>query len=67
MSVMGELYIDYLSIVDAIKTTNNGKILRDRLPRDARESVPALIGLGLLIPAGFMHPNDSVSLPQITN
>ena len=45
-----------------LKATNNGKLLRARLPRHLRDQVPALIASGHLVPDRFMEARDSIRL-----
>lgn len=45
-----------------IETTNNGKLLRYNVPRDAREFIPELLAAGKLGRATFMNCGDAIIL-----
>lgn len=52
----------FAQIAEMIGYTNNGKLLRMRIPPALREFVPALVAEGRLVRAGFMQAGDAVRL-----
>lgn len=53
--------MSYLTEIKAmIATTNNGKLMLERIPQPARAAVPKLIELGYLKRATFLYPGDAV-------
>ena len=47
-------------IAELVSYTNNGKLLKMRIPREPRQFVPVLIAEGRLAPAMFMTASDAV-------
>lgn len=50
------------SILNKIRTTNNGKLMLKNLDADERAAVPMLIRAGILKPAAFLRCGDAVRL-----
>lgn len=49
-------------IKEMIETTNNGKLIRYNVPREARKFIPALLAAGKLGRASFMTCGDAITL-----
>ena len=52
----------FTQIAELVSYTNNGKLLKMRIPREPRQFVPVIIAEGRLAPAMFMAKHDSVML-----